>query len=338
MIVTRRSFLKTSLALLAGGTLPLPLVRSAGNQSLPGAYGSRIPVILDSDIGDDIDDTWALLMLLRSPQFDVKLVVSDFGNAIYRCRLFAKLLELTGNTDIPVGVGLEPDDEAGLQSEWIGDYRLEDYPGKVYRDGVQALIDTIRQSPDPVTLLCIGPVPNIAEALRRDPSIAHNARFVGMHGSIYRGYDGAPAPAAEWNVKSNPAALQQVFAAPWDCTITPLDTCGIVTVSGENYQRIYRSEDPWLKALVENYRVWLPLAPFIKPGTDPSLMSTILFDTVAVYAAHTQDLLIMEDLPLRVTDDGYTVIDSQNGRLVHCAVKWKDFQAFKDKLVDTLTG
>ena len=337
MTVTRRSFVKTSLALLAGGGLS-PRIAGSEEQPFSGTQGRRIPVILDSDIGDDIDDTWALLMLLRSPQFDVKLVVSDFGNAIYRCRLFAKLLELTGHTHIPVGVGLDPDDEAGLQSEWIGDYRLEDYPGKVYHDGVQALIDTVTQSPDPVTLLCIGPVPNIAEALRREPAIAANARFVGMHGSIYAGYDGAPRPSAEWNVKSNPKALQQVFAAPWDCTITPLDTCGSVRLTGENYQRIYRSGDPWLKALVENYRVWLPLAPFIKPGTDPSLMSTILFDTVAVYAAHTQDLLIMEDLPLRVTDDGYTVIDSQNGRLVHCAVKWKDFQAFKDKLVDTLTN
>ena len=197
MTVTRRSFLKTSLTLLAGGALPPYLTRAAGNQSLPGAQGRRIPVILDSDIGDDIDDTWALLMLLRSPQFDVKLVVSDFGNAIYRCRLFAKLLELTGCTHIPVGVGLEPDDEVGRQSGWIGDYRLEDYPGTVYRDGVQALIDTIRQSPEPVTLLCIGPVPNIAEALRREPAIAGNARFVGMHGSIYKGYDGVATPAAE---------------------------------------------------------------------------------------------------------------------------------------------
>ncbi len=338
MTVTRRSFLNTSLALLAGGALPPYLARAAGNQFLPDAHGRRIPVILDSDIGDDIDDTWALLMLLRSPQFDVKLVLSDFGNAIYRCRLFAKLLELTGHTHIPVGVGLDADDNAGLQSEWIGDYRLEDYPGKVYRDGVQALIDTTRQSPEPVTLLCIGPVPNIAEALRREPSIAYNARFVGMHGSIYKGYDGAPTPAAEWNVKSNPAALQQVFAAPWDCTITPLDTCGIVTVSGENYQRIYRSEDPWLKALVENYRLWLPLAPFIKPGTDLGLISTTLFDTVAVHAAWSQEFLVMVDLPLRVTDDGYTVVDSRNGRNVHCATKWRDIQAFEDRLTDTLLG
>ena len=67
-------------------------------------------------------------------------------------------------------------------------------------------------------------------------------------------------------------------------------------------------------------------------------MSTTLFDTVAVHAAYTQEFMVMEDLPLRVTDDGYTVVDSQNGRLVHCATKWRDIQAFKDRLTDTLLG
>ena len=191
--LTKRSFLQNSLALLStlwAGAPPLSAPAANNAESLSGSETPRIPVILDSDIGDDIDDTWALLMLLRMPQFDVKLVVSDFGNAIYRCRLFAKLLELTGRTDIPIGVGLGREDQAGRQSGWIGDYRLEDYPGVVRRDGVQALIDTIRQSPEPVTLICIGPVPNIAEALRRDPSIAGNARFIGMHGSLYVGYGG----------------------------------------------------------------------------------------------------------------------------------------------------
>ena len=130
----------------------------------PAVAGPRIPVILDSDIGDDIDDTWALLMLLRMPQFDVKLVVSDFGNAIYRSRLFAKLLALTGRTDIPIGVGLGREDKPGAQSGWIGNFHLDDYPGTVHHDGVQALIDTIKQSPEPVVLICIGPVPNIAAA------------------------------------------------------------------------------------------------------------------------------------------------------------------------------
>ena len=63
-----------------------------------------------------------------------------------------------------------------------------------------------------------------------------------------------------------------------------------------------------------------------------------MFDTVAIYAAQTQALLVMEDLPVRVTDDGYTVVDERDGRIVHCATEWRDLQAFEDQLVDILLG
>lgn len=326
---TRRRFLQyfvaTTAALMAG--------RCAGV-----AATGETPVILDTDIGDDIDDTWALLMLLRMPQFDLKLAVGDKGNAIYRARLLAKLLDLTGRSDVPVGIGVGQNDEPGNQSDWLGDYQLEDYPGVVHRDGVQALIDTIQASAVPVTLLCLGPVPNIAEALRRDPSIAGHAHIVGMCGSIHAGYDGAAQPVAEWNVRADPKSLQKVFAAPWDCTITPLDTCGLVRLEGENYRRIHDSTDAWLEALIENYKQWLPNAPYMDPSTDPEKISSTLFDTVAVYLAAAQDLVEMQDLPLRVTDDGYTVIDEDNGRIVHCAVAWKDLLEFRKRLVDILLG
>ena len=330
--ISRRGFSKMSLSLGLG------LLCGSATASRGSPSGNRLPLILDSDIGDDIDDTWALLMLLRSPELDVKLVVSDYGNAIYRCRLFAKLLELTGRSDIPIGMGLGQVDEPGRQSAWIGDYELADYPGRVYEDGVQALIETVKGSPEPVTLMCIGPVPNIAEALRRDPSIAENARFIGMHGSVRVGYGGAAEPAAEWNVKVDAQSLQQVFAAPWDCTITPLDTCGLVRLKGEKYRKIATSDDPWIRALIDNYRVFLPLAPFIEPGTHPDRNSTTLFDTVAIYLAYARDFVEMEDLPLRVTDDGHTVIDPEAGRNVHCAMRWKNLSAFEDALVDRLLG
>ena len=296
------------------------------------------PVILDTDIGDDIDDTWALLMLLRMPELDLKLVVSDFGNALYRCRLLAKLLQLTGRTDVPIGMGAGREDKPGQQSGWLGDYRLDDYPGDVYEDGIQVMIDMIKASPEPVTLLCIGPVPNIAEALRRDPSIAGNARFVGMFGSVYKGYAGEAEPAAEWNVRVDPQSLQTVFAAPWDCTITPLDTCGLVVLDGAEYRRLHDSDDAWIGALMENYRAWLPGAPYIDPGTDTSSISTTLFDTVAVYLAADDDLLEMRELPLRVTNDGYTIIDEAHGRPVNCAIAWRDIDAFKRRLVNILLG
>lgn len=337
---TRRRFFKYALAITAGlvagcraGTDKAAVQSHAENSNV-----GTIPVILDTDIGDDIDDTWALLMLLRMPQLELKLAVGDYGNAIYRGRLLAKLLELTGRTDVPIGIGVDQADEPGGQSDWVGDYQLEDYPGTVHRDGVQALINTIKESSEPVTLLCIGPVPNIAEALRRDPSIADNARLVGMYGSVYVGYDGEPEPAAEWNVRVDPQSLQRVFAAPWDCTITPLDTCGLVRLSGNNYRQIYENEDPWLDALIENYEVWLPGASYMDPATDTSKISSTLFDTVAVYLAAEQDLVEMQDLPLRVTDDGYTVVDEIDGRIVHCATSWKDLPAFEKKLTEILVG
>jgi inosine-uridine nucleoside N-ribohydrolase len=322
---SRREFIQTTAALTAAAI------------AKPARAGTR-PVILDTDIGDDIDDTWALLMLLRMPELDLKLVVSDYGNAIYRCRLLAKLLERTGRTDVPIGIGEGREDKAGQQSGWIGDYQLKDYRGVVHEDGVQAIIDTIKASPEPVTLFCIGPVPNIAEALRRDPRIVDNARFVGMHGSIYKGYAGESDISAEWNVQCDPQALQKVFAAPWDCTITPLDTCGLVVLDGPNYRQLHDSDDPWMMSLMENYRAWLSDAPYIDKDIDTSKVSTTLFDTVAVYLAAEDNLLEMGELPLRVTDDGYTIIDEANGRPVNCAISWKDLEEFKRRLTTTLLG
>ena len=53
------------------------------------AAEARVPVVLDTDIGDDIDDTWALVTLLKCPQFDLKLVTTTFGKAEYRAKISA---------------------------------------------------------------------------------------------------------------------------------------------------------------------------------------------------------------------------------------------------------
>jgi inosine-uridine nucleoside N-ribohydrolase len=325
-------FLQTvvlGLALIACAAVP---ASAAGRKP---AKPAPMPVILDTDIGDDIDDTWALGLLLKSPELDLKLVVGDRGVAQYRARLLAKLLERAGRSDVPVGVGLDIEPhKAGRQAAWVTGYDLKNYPGKVHTNGVQALIDTIMKSPKPVTLICIGPVPNIAEALKREPRIAKKARFVGMFGSLRVGYDGAKQPAAEWNVKCNPKACQVAFTAPWDMTITPLDTCGIVTLTGENYLRVRDSQDRIAADVIANYRVWVAATPNI-PTNAVDTRSSTLFDAVAVYLAIRQDLCVMERLRLRVTDDGFTVIDPR-AKEINVATSWKDLRAFEDWMVERL--
>ena len=142
------------------------------------------------------------------------------------------------------------------QAEWIKGFELKSYPGKVYEDGVQAIIDTIVKSPGQITMICVGPVPNIAEALKREPGIAKKARFVGMHGSLWVGYNEHKTPVAEFNVKEAPKACEAAFSAPWEVTITPLDTCDKIRLTGEQYQRVYQSADPIASAIITNYKLW----------------------------------------------------------------------------------
>jgi inosine-uridine nucleoside N-ribohydrolase len=295
-----------------------------------------IPVIYDSDVGDDIDDTWAVGFLLRCPELDVKMVMGDYGKPDYRARLFAKFLERTGRTDIPVGIGVEvdPTKRTGRQWDWVKDYDLKNYPGKIHTNGVQAMIDLIMNSKQQVTVIAVGPAPNIAEALRREPRIAQRARFVGMHGSVASATN--PKPVAEYNVVRDPKSLQHAFTAPWDIIITPLNTCAQVVLKDDKYQRIYQSNDPIAKAIVENYRHWLINRG---RGTDEliSVRSSTLFDTVAVYLTFRDDLLNMEQIGLRVTDDGFTVIDP-TAKQMAVAMTWKDLGAFEDFLVERLTN
>ena len=295
---------------------------------------NKSPVILDTDIGGDIDDTWALAMLLKSPELDLKMVVTDTGNTTYRAKIAAKMLEAGGRTDVPVAVGVPFGEDTGAQAPWVEDYDLGRYPGPILEDGVGALIETIMDAPEPVTLICIGPVPNVAAALDREPRIAERARFVGMHGSIRRGYGGSAQISAEANVRSHTAAFRRVFTVPWDATITPLDTCGLVHLEGEKYRAVRDCSDPLIRALMENYRIWAPRVAWGE-NIDAESASTTLFDTVAVYLAFSEDLLVMEDLGIRVTDDGYTVID-EDARIIHCATVWRDLPAFEDLLVRRL--
>ena len=130
-----------------------------------------IPIILDTDIGFDVDDVWALVFLLKCPELDVKLITTTTGDTWYRAALVAKILTIAGRTDIPIGVGIPLDYSAPTHEAWLGDFQLSEYPGVVIEDGIGALCETVLNSQEPVSLIGIGPLPNIAAALSRSPTI-----------------------------------------------------------------------------------------------------------------------------------------------------------------------
>ena len=96
-----------------------------------------------------------------------------------------------------------------------------------------------------------------------------------------------------------------------------------------------------VKALIENYRIWLEGESGDKPEDKPEEKSSVLFDTVALHLAYSTEFLVMEDIGIRVTDEGYTVEDPDQpggAKKMHVAIDWKDLPAYEDYLVERLTG
>ncbi|MEA3365872.1 MAG: nucleoside hydrolase [Candidatus Hydrogenedentes bacterium] len=298
------------------------------------APAEPIPVILDTDIGSDIDDTWALAMMLGSPQIQLKLITTAFRDTPVKTQLVAKMLERWNRTDIPIGTGIKTEEGGINQLDWLGDYDFKKYPGMVYEDGVQALIDTIKKSDRMVTLVVLGPQRNIGEALKRDPSIAEKARVVTMAGSVHIGYRGHEGRQPEWNVRADIEAARAVFNAPWEIVMNPLDICGNLRLEGEPYLRVADSAAPRAQVVIENYNAWA------NRDKHPENSSSILFDTLSVYMAVDASLCRMETVKLSIDDDGNTVPD-ENGRPVQCALGWKRPQAedqYKQLLIQALTN
>jgi hypothetical protein len=118
--------------------------------------------------------------------------------------------------------------------------------------------------------------------------------------------------------------------------VTPLDTCGVVKLTGERYARIRASSDPLVRGLVEAYGVWCRNREWC--AKDPAFVSeksSTLFDTVAVYLALSSDLVRTETLGVRVGDDGQTTPDPA-ARPLSWAVEWKDLDGYEEWLTKRL--
>ncbi len=294
------------------------------------AAAEPVPIILDTDIGDDIDDTWALNMLLGCPEIRLEMIVTACDDTAGKTRLVAKILEKVGRTDVPIGTGVRTSGRPLNQAAWLGDYQLDNYPGTVFEDGVQAMIDRILASEKPITLCVIGPQINIREALRREPAVARKARVVAMAGSIYIGYNGRQGREPEYNVRRDIEAARAVFAAPWGIVLTPLDCCGTLKLTGDRYAQVSQSKAPRAATVIANYDAWA------NRGHYPADESSVLFDTVGAYLTFSEAFCEMKTLNLRIDDEGNTVPE-ENGRPVRCALAFSDRPAFERLLVEALT-
>jgi purine nucleosidase len=176
-----------------------------------------VKVILDTDIGSDIDDAVCLAYLLAQPRCELLGVTTVSGRPVDRARLVSAMCMHAGRDDIPILPGIDrPLLGPQLQPDVPQLRALGDWPHRTdFAEGsaIEWMRRTIRDQPGEVTLLGIGPLTNIAALFTLDPEIPSMlASLVLMAGSVNAraGWD-STSPMREWNVRCDPHAAQIVY-------------------------------------------------------------------------------------------------------------------------------
>ncbi|WP_369933830.1 nucleoside hydrolase [Xanthomonas tesorieronis] len=284
------------------GALALLALAAAAAAAAPAAAPPAQKVVVSTDVGDDIDDAFALALLLRSPELDVLGIASAWGDTALRAQLLQRLLQQAGRSEIPLAIGHKTTSTIPFsQARWATQGTL---PRKA-PDAADVILAQARRHPGQVTLLVLGPLTDAARALQRDPQgFAQLRQVVLMGGSVRAGYGKSryrppSAPAPEYNIVSDIGAAQRVFAAGVPIVMLPLDATQ-VTLEEPERVALFAHGDPLTDALTQLYYQW-------RDTDQPWASATpTLFDVVPV--AYLLDPSLCPTVPLRIAvdDQGYT--------------------------------
>jgi len=174
---------------------------------------NTIPILLDTDIGSDIDDAVALAYLLRQPRCELLGITTVSGEPEKRAMLADAICRAGGRFDIPVHVGAEapwlvPQKQPHApQAEALTDHWTHDKFTKE-NTAIEFLRRTIRARPGEITLLAIGPLTNVALLFAMDPEIPALLKNLTLMGGWFT------SPQSEWNILCDPHSAAKVFVAP----------------------------------------------------------------------------------------------------------------------------
>lgn len=280
-------------------TLTLPLLAQTPTHT-PTQTPTQTPapqnILIDTDIGDDLDDVLAL----QSPELHILGITTAWGDTSLRARLLDRLLRETGHPEIPVAIGIErhhAGEGAFSQAAWA---RRE--PARPHPDAVAFLLDQIRQHPGDITLVALGPETNLAAALARDPATFRKLkRIVLMGGSVHAVYDdNAPLlhrpPDSEYNIAMDVPAAQAVFTSGVPLYVMPLDSTQLKL--NENLrQLLFTHSSPLTDALTLLYHQF---------SAETKITTPTMFDAIAM--AYAIDPLQCPTTPMHLDIDvkGYT--------------------------------
>jgi purine nucleosidase len=250
-------------------------------------------VIVDTDIGDDIDDAYALALVASSPNVDLLGVTTTWGETGKRAQIAAKLLAALGRGEVPVCAGRAGTAKIGRQYDWARDFHSKSIQSV---DAVTFLHTEIDRAPGQITLIGIGPEVNLGDLLTRFPEDRRKIKnIVLMGGSVFAGYSGHPPSDLEWNIRCDAVAARAVFSSGVPLTIAPLGVTTMMQLDAERQKKLFADGSPGSDALAALTNIW--------GGGTPTL-----YDVVAASYALGHSFSDAQQCHIDVIGDGMTQI------------------------------
>jgi purine nucleosidase len=221
-------------------------------------------ILIDTDPG--IDDSLALLLAIASPEVIVDGISIVHGNCSAEQSVINALsiMELAKATQIPVYKGCELPlvQPSLLAPETHGENGLgyaklpEPHTRPQVRHGSDLIIDQIMSKPGEITLVCIGPLTNVALAIRQEPRIAEAVKEVFIMGGAIR-HEGNTTPVAEFNTYVDPHAAHIVFHSGMPITLTPLDVTYQCVFTKDDLTRLLKIDSPITEFIADATRFYM---------------------------------------------------------------------------------
>jgi inosine-uridine nucleoside N-ribohydrolase len=257
-------------------------------------------IIIDTDIGDDVDDAFAVALAVRSPELQILGISTSFGDTETKAKLVDRLLGEAGRTDIPVAVGIfDPKIQTSLSQRAYaegGHFARPSHP-----KAVDFILEQIRRYPGEITLVAIGPLVNVGALIDKDEQTFRKLhRVVLMGGSIERGYDDLGytkphGPDAEWNIKNDIPSARKLLASGIPVFMMPLDSTQL-KLDEVKRAILFSAGTPLTDALTLLYHEWGQQTP-------------TLYDPMTTAFIDNPKLCPVKPLHIDIDDKGFTRVD-----------------------------
>lgn len=297
-------------------------------------------VILDTDIGDDIDDSFALLLLLESHKFNCLGVTTVFRNSLKRAKMAKQLIRSLGY-DIKVYRGIDDPLKQNIDhliSKEIKEKEKYDEDGKYIfpqydksmenekvedENAVDFIIRMIHLYPHEVTLIPIGPLTNIASAIKKDPTIVPLIKEIRLMGA------GLNLNFVEWNIFCDPDAAKIVFSSNINKIVAvTINVTSLTSLTEEEVNSLKNNNSKAIKLVYEAMMKRFKHYEFSSPVMhDPLTVASLIDESII----NTQ----LCHLDVDLSKDGYTFINDNCPNNVYVSTslnKEKFFKLFKETL------